>query len=833
MHIRKIVARGLSSARRKLRGSNSSPFREQGKAAAAQRNWPQAMAAYRRHLELRPHDGQTWLRLANVLKDSGRLEEAETVYRKACKLMPNSADAWLNRGHLAKLEGREADALSHYLCSFKLNGNAAAGREIHVLGAPALGMTSKIIGAIDNMVGRTISGWAVDPDSPTTPAHVEFLQNDVRVGQAVANLNRADVLAAGFGTSVAGFRARLGAGYRPDAGEITARLSSTQKPLANSPYQPRDKDSIGRWLDRWEGVPPSRIEEIHALHDAETVGLTLSILMPVYDPPTSWLIAAIESVRAQMCSRWELICIDDCSTRSEILDVLDGYAAKDDRIKVVRMKSNVGIAQATNAGLSNATGSYVAFMDHDDVLEPEAVYRMLESTRIGADLIYSDEAIVGSDIDELIEIVARPAFSYDYYISHPYFVHFVAVRTQLARDVGGLDPELSISMDVDFILRIIERAVTVVHIPVPLYRWRTHSESAGHARKEAVMAATRGALQRHHDRLERQASVFDGKTFNTYRIEYEDKNGRVLIVVPTKNRIDLLRPCIESILLTTGDEVDVVIIDHDSSEKEVVDYLKCTPSRVRVMPFSGPFNFSKMNNVAVADYGRGYDFVLFMNNDVEAIEPGWLEHMRGLCQREDVGVVGALLLYGDDRIQHGGVVLGVGGPAEHVYKAEPYNLGEHLNPGYISGLVSVRDYMAVTGACLMMRTSVFRSLKGFDELLAIGFNDIDLCLRARHLGYKVLFDGHAVLHHYESATRSLSKQLAHPEDTALMSSRWSDLLSQTDPYFSPLFGSEAPASHSVTEFIDVYAPARVWKKRHPIKSKQNKPRRIGRPKFVP
>lgn len=830
MEIRNVGRGWISQLGRYLQRSNKTPFREQGRAAAAERRWPEAIAAYERHLSLRPRDGQTWLRLANLLKDAGRPVEAEAAYAKACDVMPRAPDAWLNRGHLAKLEGRMSDALGYYKRSFALSGSAAAGREIRTLGGGTVSMEGApdIVGTIDAMVGRTISGWAVDPGNPDGPARVEFLQAGQRIAEAKAELLRADVLAAGFGTSAAGFRVKLGEGYAPGAGPITARLASSQKPLCNSPYQPEEIDSVGRWLERWDGV---EVQSVRALFDSETKGQLLSIVMPVYNPPLGWLSEAIESVLAQHCSRWELICVDDASSDPEILKLLNGYASADARIKVVSMPVNGGISRATNEGFEAASGDYVAFMDHDDALEPEAVYRVLDAARDGVDLIYSDEVITGADLSDIIDVVARPAFSYDYYISHPYFVHFVAVRADLAREVGGLDVEMSISMDVDFVLRVVERAEKVAHIPVPLYRWRTHAGSAGHAKVDAVMDATRGSLQRHHDRMHSNAIVANGKTFNTFRTDYVDARGRVLVVVPTKNRIDLLKPCVESVLSTTWGEVDVVIIDHESSDPDVLDYLKVVRDRVTVMPFTGEFNFSRMNNLAVERYGEEYDFFLFMNNDVEAPSSGWLEHMRGLCQRPDVGVVGALLLYADDRVQHGGVVMGVGGPAEHAYKGEPYAFGGAVNAGYLSGLVSVRDYMAVTGACMLVRSDVFHALHGFDELLSIGFNDVDLCVRARALNYKVLFDGHAVLYHYESATRSLSKQLAHPEDTQLLKSRWDVLLSRPDPYYSPLFGRGAPAMFAVVEPIDIFARASVWERRQPAASGRA-PGRIGSPTTV-
>ena len=827
MEIRNVGRGWISELCRRLQRSNKTPFREQGRAAAAERRWPEAIAAYERHLGLRPRDGQTWLRLANLLKDSGCSAEAEAAYIKACDVMPRAPDAWLNRGHLAKLEGRMSDALSHYRRSFTLNGSAAAGREIQMLGGEAVsaGPASDIVGTIDNMVGRTISGWAVDPGNLGSPAKVEFFQAGQRIAEARADLSRVDVLAAGFGTSIAGFRVKLGAAYKSGAGPITVRLASSGRALCNSPYWPEAVDSVGRWLERWNDV---EVESVRTRFDFETAGHLLSIIMPVYNPPAEWLSEAIDSVIAQYCSRWELICVDDASGDSDVMMLLNEYAAKDSRIKIVSMPMNVGISKATNAGLGVASGDYVAFMDHDDALEPEAVYRVLGEARGGADLIYSDEVITGLDIGDVIEVVARPAFSYDDYISHPYFVHFVAVRTDLAIDIGGLDVDMSISMDVDFVLRVIERADRVAHVPVPLYRWRTHIGSAGHAKVDSVMDATRSALQRHHDRLNSRAVVTNGKTFNTFRTDYVDTSGRVLVVIPTKNRIDLLKPCVESVLSTTGREVDIVIVDHESSDPDVLDYLRVVRDRVKVMHFSGDFNFSKMNNLAVGRYGEGYDFYLFLNNDVEAPSSGWLEHMRGLCLRPDVGVVGALLLYADDRVQHGGVVMGVGGPAEHAYKGEPYALGGAVNPGYLSGLVSVRDYMAVTGACMLVRAEVFHALHGFDELLSVGFNDVDLCLRARCMDFKVLFDGHAVLYHYESATRSLSKQLAHPEDTQLMLSRWDVLLSRPDPYYSSLFGRGEPALFAVVEPIDIFARANVWERRQPGASGRE-PRSIGSP----
>ena len=511
--------------------------------------------------------------------------------------------------------------------------------------------------------------------------------------------------------------------------------------------------------------------------------------MPVYNTPRAWLIEALDSVRAQWCDRWELICVNDCSTQPHVSQILQAYAKADNRIRVFNAPQNLGIARATNLGLRAAGADYVTFMDHDDVLEPDAVYHLLQTAKqTAADFIYSDEAATDENIGSIAEVKARPAFSYDYYLSHPYFVHMLCVRRTLAYQIGGWDETMAISADVDFVLRILERANAVAHAPRVLYRWRTHGGSAGHAKKEAVMAATRGALQRHLDRRGTGATVEDGVWFNQFRVNWPQTGGRILIVIPTKNRAGLVRTAVDSIERTAaGAEYRLVLVDHESDEPESREYFATLAQRHIVMPYTGPFNYSRMNNLAVETHGDGCEFVLFLNNDIEAITDGWLDRMRRLANRADVGCVGALLLYPDKRVQHAGVILGFNGSAEATFKFEFAYLDDKgtRNLGYNCALTSVRDYSAVTAACLMMRISVFHDLRGFDEQLVVGFNDVDLCLRLREAGLKVLYDGATVLFHYESATRSQTKQVMHPEDTDRMLDRHAGILKGGDPFYNP------------------------------------------------
>jgi GT2 family glycosyltransferase len=368
-------------------------------------------------------------------------------------------------------------------------------------------------------------------------------------------------------------------------------------------------------------------------------------------------------------------------------------------------------------------------------------------------------------------------------------VHMVAVRTALARSLKGWDEQLTISNDIDFVLRVIERAVAVAHVPAVLYRWRTHTTSTGHSKASEVMETMTGILNRHFERLGlTKAKASRGLGFNEFRIDWEDDGGEVLIVIPTRNRADLLRPCIESVERTAdGANCRILVVDHESTDPETLDYLKVVSERHSVMPYKGVFNYAKINNAAVRAHGGDAKYLLFLNNDIEAIEPGWIQRLRSLAGRPEVGIAGPLLLYPDRHVQHAGVLMGFNGAAEHVGKfAAAYDENGQRNNGYNCILTSVRDYSAVTAACMLMRHDIFREVGGFDENFVVGFNDTDLCLRIREAGYKVLFDGHTALFHHESQTRLESASLAHPEDDERLRSRWRAFFKEGDPFYSPL-----------------------------------------------
>jgi GT2 family glycosyltransferase len=652
-------------------------------------------------------------------------------------------------------------------------------------------------GGLDGVEGWTATGWVIDERAGDAPPRVLFYRDGVQIAFAEPTRFRPDLVERGFRTGLAGFEVELPIDFgATDRALISARIASTGQPLHNAPLEVRAPEHLRGWLRRNSGLSGEELALVRQRANAG-VGRRLSIVMPVHDTRADWLREALDSVVAQWCDAWELICVDDGSRLPHVREILADYAARDPRVRPLHLEHNLGIAGATNRAIAAATGDYVAFMDHDDTLEPDAVHRMLEAAEADPGLIYSDEAITGKSIHAIRHIVARPAFSYDYYLSHPYFVHFVAVRRDVAQAIGGLDEDMRISADVDFVLRAIERAGTVAHVPAVLYRWRTHITSTGHAKMDEVTQATLGALNRHLSRTKQAATASEGLGFNGHRIDFADDPAPTLVVIPTRNRLDLLERAVSSIERTTERATTrILVIDHQSTDRDIRAWFRRMAGRIDVVPYAGRFNFARMNNLAVKAAGGAFRYLLFCNNDIEAIEAGWLEHMRGLAARDDVGAVGATLLYPDRTIQHAGVTMGLASLVDHAHKFRPFlRSATERSLGYNYSLASIRDYSAVTAACLMMRHALFEEVGGFDESFEVGFNDVDLCLRVGQLGYRILNDPYAVLIHHESATRKGTREMEHPADAQRLRARWSSLMAGADPFYSPLLGLDPPGDH--------------------------------------
>jgi GT2 family glycosyltransferase len=499
----------------------------------------------------------------------------------------------------------------------------------------------------------------------------------------------------------------------------------------------------------------------------------VSIVMPVYNPEPAWLRDAIESVRAQLYDNWELCIADDGSSRPGVRELLEETSALDRRIMVTYLGKNQGIAGASNAALALASGEFIGLLDHDDELKPDALFEVarLLNERRDLDYVYSDEDKRDPD-GRLVEPFFKPDWSPDLHMSINYVTHFSVFRKALVNQVGGFRRGYDGSQDYDLVLRVTEIADRVAHIAKPLYTWRKVPGSAASSVK-AKKFAFRAAKKALKDALTRRGlkgKAADGLWKGSYRVRYEiARNPRVSIVIPTRDRVDMLRRCIASIKTkSTYRNYEIIVADNDSQEQGTLDYLSSFEGTV--IRYPEEFNFAKIINTA-AKQASG-DALIFLNNDTEVISPEWIEAMLEQGQRSEVAAVGARLLYPDGRVQHEGIIMGLGtGSALNVDHGGYFGLGE-----------CVHNCSAVTGACMLTRPSLFRELGGFDERLRVAFNDVDFCLRARQEGYRIVYTPFAALYHYESASRGS----LHPdEDEKLFRRRWGNPGEYRDPYYNP------------------------------------------------
>jgi glycosyltransferase involved in cell wall biosynthesis len=458
--------------------------------------------------------------------------------------------------------------------------------------------------------------------------------------------------------------------------------------------------------------------------------------------------------------------------------ILQEYARQDSRVRAERAERSGGIVAATQSALAMARGDFIVFLDHDDELAPEAL--LVVAAKLGAepdlDLVYSDE----DKIDERgrrVEPFFKPEWSPDLLLSMNYVSHLTVVRRTLLDAVGGLRTGFEGSQDYDLVLRLVERTQRIGHVPRVLYHWRKVPGSTAvvpEAKPYALDSASR-ALEEALARRETPGRVSSSAP-GLYHVRY-DVRGQPLvsIVMPTRNKADMLRTCVESIESRTRWGCwELTVVDNGSTDPEALAYLEELGRRHRVIRDERPFNWSALNNAAAR--GVCGDHLLFMNNDMEVISDEWLEALLEHAQRPEVGAVGARLLYPDGTVQHAGVVLGVGGVANHAFRALVAE-----DPGYFGLAHVARDVSAVTGACLMTRREAFERQGGFDEQLGVAFNDIDYCLRLGRAGLRVVYTPFALLCHHESATRGT----LHPqENEEFMWAQWRSVI-EDDPYYSP------------------------------------------------
>ncbi|MGH7097159.1 MAG: glycosyltransferase family 2 protein [Stellaceae bacterium] len=553
-----------------------------------------------------------------------------------------------------------------------------------------------------------------------------------------------------------------------------------------------------RWVRLYDTISPGDRTAILADIDGFAYRPLISIVMPVFNPPAAFLRAVLESVRGQLYPNWELCIADDASTLSHVGHVLTAYAARDPRITWVRRPQNGGISAASNSALALATGAFAALLDHDDVLPVHALYLVAREIlrHPGADLIYSDEDKLdrrGRRFDPYFKSNWNP----DLFLAQNMISHLGVYRTALIREVGGFRSEFDGSQDYDLALRLTERTdpERIRHIPHILYHWRAAAGSAARSAdaKPYARIAARSAVAGHLERrgIAAEVDFACGSSFQEIRYELADEPA-VSVIIPTKDRCDLLSRCVRGVLSATDyRNLEVLIIDNLSTEPETLKFFReiDTDPRVHVMRYEQPFNFSRINNWAV-EKASG-EILLFLNNDTEIVARDWLRHMVANALRPEVGAVGAKLLYPNGHVQHGGVILGFGGVAGHFHLRRRCE-----DPGYFGRACLQQNLSAVTAACLAMRRTVFAEIGGFDAAnLAVAYNDVDLCLRIRERGHLIAWTPLALLRHHETASRASDlrsdQQHRFGREYAYMRARWGAILDR-DPYFNPNLSLQDP-----------------------------------------
>lgn len=520
----------------------------------------------------------------------------------------------------------------------------------------------------------------------------------------------------------------------------------------------------------------------------------ISIVVPLYNTPIRFLREMIESVLKQSYKNWELVLVDASDTDAmDLTKYIKHY--KDDRINYCRLAKNGGIAENTNVAMAEANGEYIALLDHDDIISPNALYEVVQAiNETGADFLYSDEIVLDAQLKGLGEYHFKPDYSPDTLRGCNYITHFSVFQKSLLQQVGMQLAKFDGAQDFDLILRLTERAKQVTHIPKILYYWRRHAGSTAGDIFVKPLAIQAGAMavKAHLERigLQGEVSAIPGSP-GAYRTKYEVKGTpKVSVLIPTKDHVDDLRRCLNALYKNAGwQNLEVIVIENNSQDAQTFAFYESIAKLpgLRLVRYQGAFNFSAINNFG-ARTATG-EHLLLLNNDIEMETPGFVREMLSYSQRADVGAVGAKLYYPDDTIQHAGVFIGLGGSAGHNHKGHPRASG-----GDMYRLATVQNMSAVTGACLMVKKSLYEELGGLDEKnFAVAYNDVDFCLRLRKRNLLNVMTPFAAAIHYESKSRGDDtncggeKQARYEAERERFITKYQTILQKGDPYYNPHF----------------------------------------------
>lgn len=524
----------------------------------------------------------------------------------------------------------------------------------------------------------------------------------------------------------------------------------------------------------------------------------ISILVPTFNTPVSLLNEMITSVVNQSYENWELCIADGSAKGNDTQKALIDWQTKDHRIKVTFLSKNYGISGNTNKAFDRATGEYTALFDHDDLLELDTLYEIVKSLQdTHHDIIYTDEDKYNQKLERFEDPNFKPDFDLDLLLSHNYITHFFTVKTSILKEVDGFRSECDGAQDYDVILRCVAKSKSIHHIPKSLYHWRMieGSTALDPESKMYCYEAGQKAIQDYLDSRNIKAVVEmqPKPLYGLYHVKYAVPDSLVSIIIPNKDHVDVLDTCIQSLYSVNQYKYfEIIIVENNSEEEKTFAYyekIQQEHSNLKVVTYDQKgFNFSAINNFGVR-FALG-EYLLFLNNDTEMIKEDALSEMVSLCAREDVGIVGAKLLFEDNTIQHAGVIVGFSGYAGHIFNDIPN--GKDF--GYMTRDVLNGDYSAVTAACMMTKKKLFKAVGGFDEQFAIACNDIDYCLKVREVGKLVVYNAFSLWHHYESKSRGyedgFDKVKRFDDEVSKWQKKWERILIDGDPYYNPNFKIE-------------------------------------------
>jgi len=518
----------------------------------------------------------------------------------------------------------------------------------------------------------------------------------------------------------------------------------------------------------------------------------ISIIVPTYNTPDNFLHEMIDSVKGQTYENWELCIADGSGGNVRLESAIKEYAEADERIKYHILEKNMGISGNTNKALELASGEYIGLLDHDDVLAPNALFEVVAALQEDDyDILYTDEDKVSADLKVHADPNFKPDFSIDLFCSHNYITHFFVVKSDIIKGVGGFRSEFDGSQDYDVMFRCIENSEKIKHIPKILYYWRIHGESVAGDPESKMYAYDAGkrAIEEHFKRVGIKASVEHAGLWGMYHVIYDTPGTPLVsIIIPSKDHIEDLDRCITSIIKKSSyKNIEFIIVENNSEEEKTFSYyqhIEQAYSHIKIVKWEKEFNYSLINNFGV-QYANG-EYLLFLNNDTEIITETAISELLGCCMREDVGAVGAKLLYEDNTVQHAGVVIGFGGYAGHVFHGidkEDY--------GYMVRARINCNYSAITAACMMTKKTLFKQVGGFDPRFKVACNDVDYCLQIRALNKWIIYNAFSHWYHYESKSRGYEdtpeKLERYENEVKEFRKKWPEILKAGDPFYNENF----------------------------------------------